>query len=155
MLRIWGVTRCQNYWIPTLFCPIWSSKGILWTNICVVTAVFHYWGHLKYKDLLCFYLVFFSFMFTSLFISVFDLITTVICFTTYKDYIKSYRAFKRLRNFYFIKISKLTSVWQDFITVIINYAGVETCILLRTPGCVLHAVCLVRCRYAFLICISI
>lgn len=82
MLRIWGVTRCQNRRI-TLFCLIWSSKGALWTNICVVANVFHYWGRFKYKDLLCFYLVSFSIVFTFLFISGFDLITTVICFTTY------------------------------------------------------------------------
>lgn len=68
MLRIWGVTRCQNRQIPTLFCPIWSSKGALWTNICVVATVFHYWGLFKYKDLLCFYLVSFSIVFTCLFL---------------------------------------------------------------------------------------
>ncbi len=55
----------------------------------------------------------------------------------------------------FIKIWKLTSVWQGFITVIINYAGVETCILLRAPGCVLHAVCLACLFFALSICISI
>lgn len=138
------ITKQQTYAFSHLICTMkLTSNAKMW---CIFTSFFL---------LQVLFTTFFFLLITYLFISMFWL--------NYYHNVQHHllRWYKKLQSLQknvqlcFIKIWKLTSVWQGFITVIINYAGVGNVHLIENAGCVLHAVCLVCFFYALSICLSI
>lgn len=176
MVWIWGVTRCQNCQILNSFlCSMGSSKCLL-CNLPLVWLQsnkhmrshiwFALWSWLQMRRCDVF-LPFFYFRFCLLLFFFFFLLITYLFISmfwlNYYHNVQHHllRWYKKLQSLQknvqlcFIKIWKLTSVWQGFITVIINYAGVGNAHLIENAGCVLHAVYLVCCFSALSICLSI